>query len=392
LYCQAAKGKKPMDTVGQLSENTRQGFDGLQAAICLASMEANSNTASGFTASFMTETRPIPLFTDMLGSVRTITNASGGIDECYDYLPFGRILSSSDNGRSAAKNALGGNCHPANPNNLSASKVDEKFTGQPRDNETGLDYFGARYFSAPLGRFTSPDPIWVTADRMLDPQRLNLYSYVRNNPLKYNDPTGLELQIGDCGNGYPASWCYELLKRGLSPDDRDAVSLIKGTGDNNCSKGALCVSVDSKHTSKSENFEALQYVANAKDIAILEGKGPNDNVSSFAFSVISIEKQFPDVVGPITMGVNSGLLGATLFPLYDLPGSEHYNTLFSRGINTHLVFAHDMLVEEIIKTMHHEIRHIYLGDFGRDLLKGTHPYGDIPTRNAQEEAGMNMLK
>lgn len=70
----------------------------------------------------------------------------------------------------------------------------QKFTGKERDTfvdgtPTGLDYFGARYYSAAQGRFASPD------EPLLDqnpeyPQSWNLYSYVRNNPLKYFDPTG----------------------------------------------------------------------------------------------------------------------------------------------------------------------------------------------------------
>ena len=127
------------------------------------------------------------LFTDMLGSVRTITDANKTVIECYDYLPFGRILSSSDNGRSAA------GCHPTNPDNpstLAGTKADEKFTGQKRDTETGLDYFGARYFSAPLGRFMTPDPYMPSASTK-DPQSWNRYVYTRNNPLRYIDPNGL---------------------------------------------------------------------------------------------------------------------------------------------------------------------------------------------------------
>ena len=138
------------------------------------------------------------LFTDMLGSVRTITNASGTVTECYDYLPFGRILSASDNGRNAA--GLN-NCFPATPDTNLTSVVDEKFTGQKRD-ETGLDYFGARYFSAPLGRFTSPDPVVITPARLFDPQQLNAYAYTRNNPLRFIDPTGKIIQLsGDTSAG-----------------------------------------------------------------------------------------------------------------------------------------------------------------------------------------------
>ncbi len=55
--------------------------------------------------------------------------------------------------------------------------------------ETGLDYFGARYFSGAQGRFTSPDKPLVD-QYPEDPQSWNLYSYVRNNPLVNIDPTG----------------------------------------------------------------------------------------------------------------------------------------------------------------------------------------------------------
>ena len=55
--------------------------------------------------------------------------------------------------------------------------------------ETGLDYFGARYFSGAQGRWTSPDKPF--ADQFAeDPQSWNLYSYVRNNPLRYIDDDG----------------------------------------------------------------------------------------------------------------------------------------------------------------------------------------------------------
>ncbi len=64
-----------------------------------------------------------------------------------------------------------------------------KFTGKERDTETGLDYFGARYYASNMGRFMSPDE--PLADQNTgDPQSCNLYSYVRNNPLANTDPTG----------------------------------------------------------------------------------------------------------------------------------------------------------------------------------------------------------
>jgi RHS repeat-associated protein len=62
-------------------------------------------------------------------------------------------------------------------------------TLKERDNETGLDYFLARYYSSTQGRFTSPDD-FLNDTRVHDPASWNLYVYVRNNPLKLVDPTG----------------------------------------------------------------------------------------------------------------------------------------------------------------------------------------------------------
>ncbi len=72
--------------------------------------------------------------------------------------------------------------------------VRQQFTSKERDNETGLDYFGARYYSSAQGRFTSVDPENAGADPS-DPQSWNGYAYARNNPLKYTDPNGQEYLI-----------------------------------------------------------------------------------------------------------------------------------------------------------------------------------------------------
>jgi RHS repeat-associated protein len=65
-----------------------------------------------------------------------------------------------------------------------------KFTGKERDTETGLDYFGGRYYSSPVARFTTVDPSMTIEENLLDPQRWNRYAYGRNNPLRYVDPDG----------------------------------------------------------------------------------------------------------------------------------------------------------------------------------------------------------
>jgi RHS repeat-associated protein len=68
------------------------------------------------------------------------------------------------------------------------------FTGKMRDIESGNDYFGARYYASSMGRFMSPDwadkPEAVPYSSLDNPQSLNLYGYVNNNPLSKVDKDG----------------------------------------------------------------------------------------------------------------------------------------------------------------------------------------------------------
>lgn len=64
--------------------------------------------------------------------------------------------------------------------------TEQKFTGQRLDG-TGLYYYNARYYDPLVGRFISADTI---VPDPANPQSLNRYSYVLNNPLKYIDPSG----------------------------------------------------------------------------------------------------------------------------------------------------------------------------------------------------------
>ena len=93
---------------------------------------------------------------DYLGSTRAITDGEGRVLVEQDTLPFGETLSG-----------------------------DERygFTGKELD-ESGLQYFGARYYDSGTGRFISVDPL---------KDGMNWYSYARNNPLRYIDPTGNEV-------------------------------------------------------------------------------------------------------------------------------------------------------------------------------------------------------
>ncbi|HBB87171.1 MAG TPA: hypothetical protein DC047_06110 [Blastocatellia bacterium] len=122
------------------------------------------------------------LVSDHLGTPRMIANKSGSLASLkrHDYLPFGEELMAYTGGRTPTKG-------------YSSDSVRQKFTSKERDSETGLDYFLARYFANSQGRFTSPDN-FLNDTHANSPGSWNLYTYVRNNPLRYVDPLGEDVR------------------------------------------------------------------------------------------------------------------------------------------------------------------------------------------------------
>jgi RHS repeat-associated protein len=116
-------------------------------------------------------------FSDHLKTTNIVTDAQGNVKNDSDFGPWGAELQF-----------------------IAKDSNDYKFTGKLRDAETGLDYFGARYYSNGLGRFITPD--WaakaaaVPYAEFADPQSLNLYTYVRDIPT-----TRLDLDGHDGGTG-----------------------------------------------------------------------------------------------------------------------------------------------------------------------------------------------
>ena len=110
-----------------------------------------------------------------LGSASIITDSNGDKKESIEYFPFGTYRDRQD---------FDSQC----PN------VNYTFTDQEDDDELGLYNYGARLYDPVLGRFISPDSIVQAPD---DPQTLNRYSYARNNPIIYTDPSGNIFIIDD---------------------------------------------------------------------------------------------------------------------------------------------------------------------------------------------------
>ena len=104
--------------------------------------------------------------TDAIGSVRVITDDSGGVVERFDFKPFGEEWVAG------------------------ASLEPRRFTGHERDGEIELDYLGARIYVPRTGSFTSVDPALDVDSSLTDPQRWNRYSYASSAPLRFTDPDG----------------------------------------------------------------------------------------------------------------------------------------------------------------------------------------------------------
>ena len=108
---------------------------------------------------------------DGLGSVRQLTDGAGNVTLVRSYTPFGVKMQSSGSGHSGYG-----------------------YTGEQEDASAGLVFLRARYYDPGTGRFIGKDPF---PGYVREPQTLNLYVYVTNNPLGHVDPAGLQGGITD---------------------------------------------------------------------------------------------------------------------------------------------------------------------------------------------------
>lgn len=189
-------------------------------------------------------------------------------NRCVFKLPFGEELFAGVGGRTTSQGYS------------QFDGVRQRYTGAERDDETGLDYMKARYYSSSAGRFTGTDPYLIEQRKFTNPQLWNMYAYVGNNPLKYVDPTGRILELA--GDEAVRKRALEAIRNGLCKEDRDKVQIVEGNGKNGTKKGHFYIdakALNAGKDSKDANFRDLRQVVNSRNLGTLEVKDQNAQFS-----------------------------------------------------------------------------------------------------------------
>ena len=157
------------------------------------------------------------LTSDHLSSTRVVTDASRVVKARHDYVPFGEEIPASY-GRSTIA-GYGG-----------SDGIRQKFTQKERDSESNLDYFLARHYSGAQGRYKSADEPLLDQHQG-DPQSWNLYTYVRNSPLRFTDPTG-NACVDNGQGGYkdddgPGGTCREALQGDIKERKKPSLTVTE---------------------------------------------------------------------------------------------------------------------------------------------------------------------
>ena len=206
-------------------------------------------------------------FNDWLGTKRLEANPQGGVIASCINLPFGDELI----------------CYNGSLNG-------HHFTGKIHDKESGNDYFGARYYASSMGRFMSPDPL---GGHLEDPQTLNKYSYVANNPLSRTDPTGLDFNLQCTQTKDNASTCQGGLQ-GTTTTDANGKSTFTATRISSDAKGNLSDQNGNKYSGafdgKNVSFTGADgskstgsWIQNSNPTSGITGSGSLSNNFNFTF-------------------------------------------------------------------------------------------------------------
>ncbi len=218
--------------------------------------------------------------TDRLGSTTVMFDGEGSVVWQGDVSPFGELVSSE-------------------------GSIEErvKFTGKDYDEAAGLYYFNARWYDAELGRFTTEDPAR---------DGLNWYVYVRNNPLRFVDPTGLfEEEIEKAVNNH----LDEEYVRGTNDCDIWVEKVLKEAGVDLPEEWK-----DAKDTTVEKHREDMKYILTDKPSA-----GTNIGLSDEGHAILLHLNEGDDFEGAsVEVAHNS-----SISEIFDYDNMQHFNESFA---------------------------------------------------------------
>ncbi|USN45507.1 MAG: hypothetical protein H6502_00010 [Candidatus Woesearchaeota archaeon] len=145
---------------------------------------------------------------DHLGNVRAMTNGAGDVVYSASYTPFGGLLDEE----------------------VVEVENDLTYAAKEFDRDSGLLNFGARHYSPLLGRFMSADSF---EGSVVNPQSLNRYAYVLNNPMNLVDPTGQASEEEEATAIWRQEYMYGFQDPERSNEEiifRNALGWIEPTG------------------------------------------------------------------------------------------------------------------------------------------------------------------
>ena len=278
---------------------------------------------------------------DALGSVRQLTDAGGNVTLARSYEPYGTTLSSAGTGSSVFQ-----------------------FTGEQRDTATNLTYLRARYLASYLNQWIQPDmivPDWR------NPQALNRYSYVNNNPVNFTDPSGHcsddpNVDDDECWKTYAKvvdalgganNWAMTrdpkaqaLLKAWETHQLLELLNLIK----NRASSGRLSRSIGyderlwlvsffggaQSYRNLSGSIDAVEAMARWVELTVALHNGLGLGSGDVMDDLLLVENGFtkdssgiPTYVGPVAQQLHSGLFNDAGFnPIFQDADDQVFHAMF----------------------------------------------------------------
>jgi len=276
---------------------------------------------------------------DHLGSNSVLTNQSGAVVEKTTYEPYGEVKT-------------GG------------TKSKFQYTGQEKDLETGLNYYDARYYDPHIQRFVQPDSLLPDA---YDPQQLNRYAYARNNPIRYNDPSGH--CIGPIAIAcaavlaYPVSAFIALAASALflaTSQGQQATktiasgiatgisTLLNKSSSSTTNQKATSSSPQTSGSQKGQNFNPIQKIAPA--IPPVEQAAEKIHGNDLRTTTQTIGYKLVDKTSGVVMKIGQTIYPATRYPQkwMDINNLEMVRSISGSKANIR-IWEHEQIGEYIFK-------------------------------------------